>query len=72
MICPKCGSGELSIVDTRPRRGIVRRRRRCIWCDHRFTTVELPYDTYKEDKRKMLERISSLAQELNARKKEEV
>ena len=62
MTCPKCGAGDLVIVETRPRHGIVRRRRRCIWCDHRFTTVEMPLDTYKEEKRKMLERIANLVQ----------
>ena len=41
MKCPKCG-GEISTYDIRPREDNRNwRRKRCIECDYRFTTVEL-------------------------------
>lgn len=38
--CGKCGSADLSIVDSRPAASSVRRRRRCNDCNFRFTTFE--------------------------------
>jgi len=40
----KCGS-ETRILETRSRMsGILRRRRECVLCHHRFSTLEVPYD----------------------------
>jgi transcriptional repressor NrdR len=42
MKCPKCGHQEDKVVDTRTVRNgdVIRRRRVCLACDHRFTTYE--------------------------------
>jgi len=42
MRCPFCGAEETTVVDTRINDDgdIVRRRRRCLSCDKRFTTYE--------------------------------
>lgn len=42
MKCPFCGASETTVLDTRINEDgdIVRRRRRCLTCDKRFTTYE--------------------------------
>ena len=43
MNCIKCGSSQVHVIDTRakgPRR--IYRRRDCLACGYRWTTVELP------------------------------
>ena len=42
MRCPKCGSQEDRVVDSRASRegATIRRRRECTACSHRFTTYE--------------------------------
>jgi transcriptional repressor NrdR len=42
MRCPKCGGTEDRVVDSRASRegAIIRRRRECARCHHRFTTYE--------------------------------
>jgi len=42
MRCPKCGSNEDRVVDSRASRegATIRRRRECTGCGHRFTTYE--------------------------------
>lgn len=42
MRCPKCGFQEDKVVDTRTVRNgdVIRRRRLCLQCRHRFTTYE--------------------------------
>lgn len=42
MRCPKCGHQEDKVVDTRTVRNgeVIRRRRVCLKCQHRFTTYE--------------------------------
>ncbi|MBK5913681.1 transcriptional regulator NrdR [Rhodocyclus purpureus] len=42
MKCPFCGADETTVLDTRINEDgdIVRRRRRCLSCDKRFTTYE--------------------------------
>ena len=44
MFCPFCGDPDTQVLDTRvPEEGdSIRRRRRCIRCDRRFTTFERP------------------------------
>ena len=46
MKCPKCGWDALVCVDTRPCDETVRRRRKCLNCDHRFNTFEISFDEY--------------------------
>ena len=42
MRCPRCGHDEDKVIDSRASRGgeIIRRRRVCVSCGHRFTTRE--------------------------------
>ena len=42
MRCPYCGHDDTQVVETREsdEGGVVRRRRRCLKCDKRFTTYE--------------------------------
>lgn len=42
MICPICSSKELKVLDSRPTADVnqIRRRRQCIACQYRFSTVE--------------------------------
>jgi len=41
--CGLCG-GKSTVTDTRPWRGSIRRRRKCLGCDYRWTTIEVPAD----------------------------
>lgn len=55
MRCPKCGKDHDRVVDSRSGDdgGLVRRRRLCLMCHHRFTTteqvVETPMKVVKKD-----------------------
>jgi transcriptional repressor NrdR len=42
MRCPKCNSIDDKVMDTRPWKdgAVIRRRRECLGCGHRFTTYE--------------------------------
>lgn len=40
MICPTCRKSETRVVDSRDDETVVRRRRECLTCKHRFTTYE--------------------------------
>lgn len=40
IVCGACGSGQVVVKDTRPTTDMIRRRRRCLDCGHRFTTFE--------------------------------
>jgi transcriptional repressor NrdR len=42
MRCPKCGFVEDKVIDSRPWKdgAVIRRRRECLNCSHRFTTYE--------------------------------
>jgi len=44
MECPKCKRSDgLLVKDSRHNaRDRIRRRRKCIWCHHKFTTIEVP------------------------------
>ena len=44
MRCPFCDHAETQVVETRDsdEGGVIRRRRRCLKCDKRFTTYERP------------------------------
>ena len=45
MRCPKCGAeNQHRVIDTRPVPGeemMIRRRRKCLVCDHRWNTFEV-------------------------------
>ncbi len=42
MRCPKCGGQDDKVIDSRSSRegAVIRRRRECLQCEHRFTTYE--------------------------------
>lgn len=42
MVCPKCGSDDLKVNESRDLENgnAIRRRRECLACEHRFTTYE--------------------------------
>ena len=40
LICPTCRKSETRVVDSRDDESVVRRRRECLDCRHRFTTYE--------------------------------
>jgi len=42
MKCPQCGYHDSKVIDSRttPEKDMIRRRRECLSCHHRFTTVE--------------------------------
>src|ERR1700692_4178904 len=39
-MCPTCRKSETRVVDSRDDESVVRRRRECLVCKHRFTTYE--------------------------------
>jgi transcriptional regulator NrdR family protein len=41
MNCPKCGSDNNQVVDSRDQVDAIRRRRKCLHCFARFTTMEI-------------------------------
>lgn len=42
MICPRCSQDHSRVLDSRSGTGIPRRRRQCLSCYHRWSTVEIP------------------------------
>lgn len=44
-ICSKCGANS-RVTETRHYKGQLRRRRRCVTCDYRWTTIELVLDNH--------------------------
>jgi transcriptional regulator NrdR family protein len=46
VLCPQCGECSISVIDTRmaSRRDhdVIRRRRKCDTCGHRYSTLEVP------------------------------
>ena len=46
MNCPECG-GNSGIIETRVVEHGTRRRHKCLFCYHRFTTMEIAMDEYK-------------------------
>lgn len=41
MNCPKCGSNQTKVINSRPRDDTVWRRRECLKCGHVYTTFEI-------------------------------
>ncbi len=44
MECPKCGAEDTKVSDSRQLPLYVRRRRICLECGHRFSTIEVARD----------------------------
>lgn len=68
MKCPKCQSLDNKVMDSRFRKegNVIRRRRQCLECDHRFTTYEriqesLPMVTKKDGRREAWKREKIMA-----------
>lgn len=55
MQCEKCGWHDWKTVNTRVPGKHVRRRRECLRCKHRWTTLELPLAEYGAMKRRIRE-----------------
>lgn len=47
MLCPKCRSPEVSVIDSRSLGFSTYRRRHCLDCGNRFSTREIPEDEAK-------------------------
>ena len=46
MMCPYCRHGETGVIDSRAsQQFVIRRRRKCLSCDRRFTTYEKSEET---------------------------
>lgn len=45
IVCPNCGSKNTFVCDKRPKPYGIRRRRWCVDCDGRFSTVEVNVET---------------------------
>lgn len=66
MICPACKANQLTVVDSRPTSHEVRRRRECLACHHRFTTVEISLDrANKKDAERLRQKIAFLEDKMN-------
>lgn len=59
MMCPQCGSDDLSMIDSRTSNDQVNRRRLCLNCLCRFSTVEI-----KKEELQRLRRIENVAYKL--------
>lgn len=66
MLCPKCNSDNLTCIDSRPSGGVTRRRRVCIECKHRFSTIEINIAEYNElkDNQMLLANMRSISREV--------
>lgn len=61
MICAFCGSSQTKILDSREKDNTVRRRRICMTCGKRYSTVEILETTYKRMQYKLDEPIRKQA-----------
>jgi transcriptional repressor NrdR len=68
MRCPFCNHDETQVVETRDsdEGGVIRRRRRCLHCDKRFTTYERPEITLPAVVKKDGSRVDFDADKLRA------
>ena len=66
MTCPRCNSYNISCINSRPTGQKIRRRKKCLDCDYRFTTYEISsgeYDVlkrYKELLKDLQEKVGEL------------
>jgi len=69
--CPVCRSSTSVVTDTRPWHASIKRRRKCVGCGHRWTTIELPADLAErlpamEEDLKQIARIAETMAEILA------
>lgn len=50
LLCPNCGSHKSKVIGTEPDRNRIaqKRRRMCLECDERYSTIEIRFEQYKE------------------------
>lgn len=60
MNCPAC-YGNTRVLDSRPEDEIVRRRRECMVCKQRFSTVEIDFKMYRQIKNASIASVSSIS-----------
>lgn len=60
MLCPKCRSVQLRCVDSRPVKDTVKRRRHCLKCGYRFSTVEVHAAAFEKMQREALQNKSNI------------
>lgn len=68
MLCPKCKSGKLKTIDSRlSGENTTRRRRMCLACKYRFSTMEISVEEYHElkDKESLLAAMLKKAAEVS-------
>lgn len=69
MTCPNCGA-KTNVVDSRSHEDSRSRRRECVGCGFRFSTVEIDADYYETlkptDKQEILNRLDKCYQEFIA------
>lgn len=55
MTCPKCGSRQVRVTDSRPvdEGSSVRRKRACRTCEYRWLTFEVDADQLPEERRNL-------------------
>ena len=46
--CSRCGANAVKVLETRPNRAAVRRRKHCTKCGYRETTYEISQEQFKE------------------------
>ena len=46
MNCPTCGHGQHRALRADQKEGVVRRRRECLKCGFRWTTIEAPEEVF--------------------------
>ena len=46
--CPRCGSLNIMVLESRPREDFYFRRRKCNACGYRFSTAEISMDEYND------------------------
>lgn len=71
MNCPRCGSNQVMVIDSRNKDNCVKRRRRCLDCFETFGTIEIYKDEYKNFKRNAYnDAIRGIEEALESLKKE--
>lgn len=69
MNCPKCGNSLASCIDARQKNDTIYRRRKCVECGYRYSTIEITIDENKRliEVEKSLKELLSHAQEIKER-----
>ena len=66
MNCPKC-QAKTAVIDSRPHKGTVRRRRKCKKCGHRLTTYETTNSKFVEgENRRLKTKIKELQKDVES------